>query len=151
MNEHLGKERPETADRDEKGRFAPGNPGRPVGSKNRTTAIALALLSDEEPELVRKGIELAKAGDVQMLKFFLDRILPKERVIRMDLPTLDIADEAIDAMAAVSGAIAQGEITPSEGAALSSIISGYSRTIDVADNTRRIEAIEEALNPKDVT
>jgi hypothetical protein len=151
MDDDSRKERTNTDARDDKGRFGPGNPGRPVGSKNRTTAIALALLSDEEPELVRKGIESAKAGDVQMLKFFLDRILPKERVIRMDLPTLDFADEAIDAMAAVSGAIAQGEITPSEGVALSSIISGYSRTIEVADNTRRIEAIEASLNPKDVT
>ena len=54
--------------------FAKGNPGRPHGSKNRITAIALALLADEETELVRKGIELAKAGDVQMLKFLLDRL-----------------------------------------------------------------------------
>ena len=28
-------------------------------------------------ELVRKAIEMAKAGDAQMLKFLLDRILPK--------------------------------------------------------------------------
>jgi hypothetical protein len=49
--------------------FAKGNPGRPRGSKNRTTAIAQALLADEETELVRKGIEVAKAGDVQMLKW----------------------------------------------------------------------------------
>jgi hypothetical protein len=36
--------------------------------------LADALLEGEEEELVRKGIELAKAGDPQMLKFFLDRI-----------------------------------------------------------------------------
>jgi hypothetical protein len=54
--------------------FAEGNPGRPRGSKNRTTAIAQALLAEEESELVRKAVELAKAGDVQMLKFLLDRL-----------------------------------------------------------------------------
>jgi hypothetical protein len=76
--------------------FAEGNPGRPRGSKNRTTVIAQALLAEEESELVRKAVELAKAGDVPMLKFLLDRLLPKERLIKIDLPRLDFADEAID-------------------------------------------------------
>jgi hypothetical protein len=129
--------------------FAKGNPGRPRGSKNRTTAIAQALLADEETELVRKAIDLAKAEDVQMLKFLLDRLLPKERLIKVDIPRLDFADEAIDAMAAISGAIAEGQITPSEGADLSSMISGYSRTLDVAELSKRIEAIEVSLNPKE--
>jgi hypothetical protein len=129
--------------------FAKGNPGRPRGSKNRTTAIAQALLADEETELVRKGIEVAKAGDVQMLKFLLDRLLPKDRLINIDIPRLDFADDAIDGMAAISDAIAKGQITPSEGAALSSMISGFSRTIDIWELSRRIEAIEASLNPKD--
>ena len=129
--------------------FAKGNPGRPRGSKNRTTAIAQALLADEETELVRKAIELAKAGDVQMLKFLLDRLLPKERLIKIDLPQLDFADEAIDGMALITGAIAEAQITPSEGAALSSMISGYSRTIEVSELSRRIDVIEATLNPKE--
>ena len=50
---------------------------------------------------------------------------------------------------AISDAIAKGQITPSEGAALSSMISGFSRTIDIWELSRRIEAIEASLNPKD--
>jgi hypothetical protein len=48
----------------------------------------------------------------------------------------------------VSGAIAEAKITPSEGAALSSMISGYSRAIEVLDLSRRIDAIEASLSPK---
>src|SRR5215471_12582732 len=107
--------------------FAKGNGGRPRGSKNRKTVVAQALLAGEETELVRKAIELAKAGDVQMLKFLLDRLLPKERLIKIDIPPLVFADEAIEGIAAISRAIAQGQITPSEGAALSHMVSGYSR------------------------
>ena len=69
--------------------FEKGNSGRRPGSKNKTTVVAEALLKDEESALVRKAIELAKAGDVQMLKFLLDRILPKERSVHVDLPPLD--------------------------------------------------------------
>src|SRR3954470_17862181 len=108
MAEGNRKIRSDTDRRDDKGRFGAGNPGRPRGSKNRTTAIAQALLVDEEIDLVRKGIELAKAGDVQMLKFLLDRLLPKDRMITIDIPLLNFADDAIDAMAAISGAIAEG-------------------------------------------
>jgi hypothetical protein len=49
--------------------FAKGNAGRPRGSKNHSTVLAQALLAGEETELVRKAIELAKAGDVQILNF----------------------------------------------------------------------------------
>jgi hypothetical protein len=73
--------------------FANGNPGRPPGSKNRTTLLAAELLEGEAEALVRKGVELAKAGDVVMLKFFLDRMLPRERLIKLDLPHMDTADD----------------------------------------------------------
>lgn len=134
--------------RDATGRFGVGNAGRPRGAKNKTAAIALALLAGEEPELVG-NIELAKAGDVQMLKFLLDRLLPKDRLIQIDIPPLDFADDAIDGMAAVSGAIAEGQITPSEGAALASMIGGYSRSLEVAELSKRIETIEASLKIED--
>jgi hypothetical protein len=71
--------------------FAEGNPGRKPGSKNRTTVVAAALLDSEAEMLVRKAVELAKAGDVPMLKFLLGRILPRERPIELDLPPMNFA------------------------------------------------------------
>src|SRR5450759_1912730 len=70
--------------------FAKGNGGRKLGARNRASLLADALLEGEEEELVRKGIELAKAGDPQMLKFFLDRILSKERPVKINLPQLEV-------------------------------------------------------------
>jgi hypothetical protein len=127
--------------------FAKCNPGRPPGSKNRTTIIAQALLEGEAEDLVRKSIELAMGGDVQMLRFLLDRLLPKERSIKIDIPPLEFAEDAIDGMA-VNVAIAEGKITPREGAALSNLIAGYSRTIEITEFSQRIEAIENSMNPE---
>jgi hypothetical protein len=79
----------------------------------------------------------------------LTDFLPKERLIKIDIPPLDFADEAIDGMAVVTRAIAEGQITPGEGAALCSMISGYSRAIEVLDLSRRIDAIEASLSPKE--
>jgi hypothetical protein len=75
--------------------FANGNPGRKPGSKNHSTVLAAALLEDEREVLLRKAIEIARNGDVVMLKFLLSRILPRERGIRIDLPKMDFADDAV--------------------------------------------------------
>jgi hypothetical protein len=125
--------------------FTPGNPGRRPGSKNKTTRVAEALLKDEESELVRKAIELAKAGDVPMLKFLLDRILPKQRRIELELPEVKFASDAVDALGAVLDAVCSGEIEPREGAEVAMLLGLYSRAIDVADHEKRLEAIEATL------
>ena len=125
--------------------FEKGNGGRRPGSKNRTTIVAEALLKGEEVELVQKAIELAKAGDTQMLKFLLDRILPKERSVRVDLPAMDRSSDAVDALAAVIDAVGAGQIAPSEAAALASLVAAYARILDVAEFEERLENIEKDL------
>ena len=42
--------------------FEPGNPGRPVGAKNKTTRLLEQLMADEAPNLIRKVIDGAKGG-----------------------------------------------------------------------------------------
>jgi hypothetical protein len=125
--------------------FEKGNGGRRPGSRNRTTLVAEALLKGEEEELVRKAIELAKAGDTQMLKFLLDRILPKDRSVRIEIPEMQRADDAVDALGAIINAATNGEIAPSEAAAFASLVAVYARTIEAADLESRLETIEKDL------
>ena len=128
--------------------FAKGNGGRRPGSKNQSTLILEALSDSEKEQLVRKGIELAKAGDVSMLKFFLSRILPRERPIRIDLPRMEFADDAVEALGSIVRAVSEGSITPGEGADLANLVNSYGRAIDMADVTRRLDALEARLNAK---
>jgi hypothetical protein len=125
--------------------FEKGNGGRRPGSKNRTTLVAEALLEGEGVDLMRKAIELAKAGDIQMLKFLLDRILPKERPVHVDLPAMIQSADAIDALAVVVEAVGAGRIAPSEAAALASLVGAYARVMDVAELQERVENIERDL------
>ena len=126
--------------------FAKGNSGRKPGSKNRTTVVAAALLEGEAEELVRKAVDIAKAGDVVMLKFLLSRILPRERAINLDLPAMNFADDAVAVLGAVFDAVTEGRITASEGAALASLIDTYTRAIDMADVVKRLEFLESKIN-----
>jgi hypothetical protein len=131
---------------DPRGRpFEKGNGGRKPGSKNRATRVADALLKGEEVELVRKAVELAKAGDVPMLKFLLDRILPKERTVQVELPDFVGSADALEALAALVKAASTGQISPSEAAALAGSVTAYARIIDVAEIEERVEKLERIL------
>jgi len=126
--------------------FVKGNGGRRHGSKKKNSLILEALSDSDKEELVRKGIELAKAGDVSMLKFFLSRILPRERLIRIDLPQMQFADDAVEALGSIVRAVSDGSITPGEGADLANLVNSYGRAIDMADAARRLDALEVRLN-----
>lgn len=126
--------------------FAKGNGGRRHGSKNKNSLIVEALSDGDKEELVRKGIELAKAGDVSMLKFILSRILPRERPIRIDLPRMEFADDAVEALGTILRAVSEGSISPGEGADIATLVNTYARAIDIADVTRRLDALEARLN-----
>jgi hypothetical protein len=125
--------------------FAKGNGGRRPGSRNRSTRIAEALLPGEAGELVRKAIELAKAGDVPMLKFLLDRILPRDRPIKIALPQINNPHDATEALSAVTRAVAAGEIAPGEGAAVATMVAGFARLVDISTFEKRIETLESEI------
>ena len=122
--------------------FVNGNPGRKRGSRNRATVVASALLEGDSEQLVRKAVELALAGNVVMLKFLLSRMLPRERLIKLDLPRMKFADDAVEALGTVMQAVSEGKISPSEGAAIATLINSHTRAIDTADLVKRLEALE---------
>src|SRR5262245_19770337 len=125
--------------------FAKGNPGRKRGSKNKRTLLATALAEGEGEELLRKAIEMAKGGNVALIKFLLDRILPKERPIQLKLPPLDWAHDSIDAMAEIVNAVSSGRITPREAADIAQVLSAFTQAIDVTDTEQEIESLKSAV------
>ena len=124
--------------------FPKGNGGRRLGSKNRSSLI-FEVSDDDREDVVRKGLELAKAGDVSMLKFFLSRILPRERSIRIDLPQMEFADDAVETLGLIVRAVSEGSITPAEGADLANLVNFYARAIDIADLVKRLDALEAKI------
>ena len=103
--------------------FAKGNAGRKRGSRNKATLIAAAVLEGEQPELLRIAIDIAKSGNVPMLKFLLGRWLPRDRLVRIDLPDIVSASDAVNALRHILRSVSEGAISPAEGAALGALIS----------------------------
>src|SRR6056297_858504 len=87
-------------DRDARGRFGPGNPGRPRGARNRATQAALALLDGEAEALSRKAVELALGGDPTALRLCLERIAPprKDAPVSFEVPEMTSAADVAEVM-----------------------------------------------------
>lgn len=124
--------------------FKPGNPGRPRGSRHKTTLAIQALLDGEGEELTRKAIEAAKGGDMVALRLCLERILPprKDTPVSFDLTPMTGAESAAQAMRALLQGVAIGNLTPSEAGALAGIVEGYRKTLELTELEARIQALE---------
>jgi hypothetical protein len=123
-----------------------GNPqGRPLGARNRATLAVEALLDGEAEKLTRKVVTLALKGNVACLRLCLDRIAPprRDRAVHFAIPALNSADDASKALAAITAAVASGDLTPTEAAKFSRVIDSYTKTLGVADIERRILVLEE--------
>ena len=125
-----------------------GNPGgRPKGSRNRVTLALESLLDGEAHALTQKAVELALGGDLVALRICLDRILPprKDRTVLFELPSIATIEDAPRPMAAITAAIAQGEITAAEASDVSQLVDAYVRSVEASDLAKRLRTIEEAM------
>jgi hypothetical protein len=126
------------------GTFGPGNPGKPKGTRHKATQAALALLDGEAEALTRQAVTLALGGDTTALRLCLERIAPPRRdaPVTFDLPPMETARDAAKAAGAVLGAVAEGELTPGEGAALMALVEGFRRTLETTELEARLAALE---------
>jgi len=124
--------------------FQRGNPGKPKGTRHKTTRAVEQLMEGQAQALTQKAIDAALAGDMTALRLCLDRIAPprKGRTIDLKLPKVETAADAAKAMGTVISAIASGTLTPDEGRTLADVIEVKRKTIETAELEARITALE---------
>lgn len=122
-----------------------GNPkGRPKGLRNRITVACETLLEGEGEALTRKAMELALDGDTTALRLCLERICPpaKERPIIIDLPEINGTEDIGAASNVVLASLANGELLPSEAAAVAALLESRRKAIETVELESRITALE---------
>lgn len=129
------------------GTFGPGNEGKPRGARHKATRAALELLDGEAEALSRKAIELALGGDTVALRLCLERIAPprKDSPVRVELPEIHAAADSAEAISAIISAVASGQLTPTEGSAMTVLIEAHRRTLEVTELEARLAAMEERM------
>lgn len=131
-----------------------GNPsGRPKGSKNRATLLAIAAMQGELGSIVKTIIEAAKKGDMTAARLVVDKLIPaaKDRPIGITLPDLKNIAGCREAQATVVQAVADSDLLPSEGEHLSAMIEYQRKGLEGDIVLARLTAIEERLNMKEAS
>ena len=74
----------------------------------------------------------------------LSRVWParKSRAINLELPSVTAAADIVPALGRIADAVAGGEITPDEGAAVAAVLEGKRKAIETVEVLTRIEALE---------
>ncbi len=123
---------------------SPGNPGRPRGAKHKITRACEALLEKDAAAITAKAIELAKTGDLTALRLCLDRIVPprRERAIVFDLPRVNALADLPRALSCILEAVSRGEILPSEGASLASLLAATRSGFEAVEVEARLAELE---------
>ena len=126
------------------GTFAPGNPGKPPGTRHKATRAALALLDGEAEALTRQAVTMVLDGDATALRLCLERIAPPRRdaPVTFALPPMQSARDAAQAAGAVLAAVAEGDLTPTEGAHVMGLVETYRRTLETTELEVRVTALE---------
>ena len=142
----------EKSEKKQRGRPFPkgvsGNPaGKPAGARHRATMLAQEMIDGRGPELVKTALDLAAGGDTTMLKLCLDRLVPprKDSPVRVELPVMESAADIPQAMGAILASVAAGELTPTEAQAVAGLVEIHRKSLETADLSARLDAIESKL------
>jgi hypothetical protein len=122
-----------------------GNPkGRPRGSRNRVTLVALAAMEEGADAIARKVVDMAKEGDISAARLVIERLVPvaKERPIFLALPDTGSAEGVAQAQAAILQAVAAGDLLPGEAATLAGIVEARRKAVETLELEQRITALE---------
>lgn len=125
--------------------FEAGNPGRPRGSRHRTTLAIEVLLEGQHAALTKAAIDKALTGDPTALRLCLDRLAPPRRdaSICIELPPVRSAADAVEASIAVLDAVATGTVTPDEAGRVMALLTAHKAIVEAGDLEKRISALEE--------
>jgi hypothetical protein len=105
------------------------------------------LVAGEGEKLAQKTVELALAGNVKCLQLCLDRLLPRRtgRPVDFTLPAVNDAHDVVVAMAAITTAVNDGNLTAEEAGQLVHILNSYAKALETYDFATRIAALESQM------
>lgn len=130
--------------RNANGTFAPGNPGKPKGSRHRATQAVQALFDGQATEITQKAVAMALEGDSTALRLCVERIAParKDSPVEFEMPEVKTSQDAADLARSILRAVSTGDVTPLEGASLMALVEQFRRTLETSELETRIAALE---------
>lgn len=121
--------------RDQTGRFLPGNGGRPKGALAKHSRTLLAQVKAMGPDAVQKLWEALQARERWAIEMVLSHVLPRDRVLEWEgVEPEDIRE-----------AIRTGDIGSDEAARLATTLAKLSEIEDLASVRERLDELEKMM------
>lgn len=128
------------------GRWKAGESGNPKGKPPGSGQLQKlrATLAKDVPAIIKMLGTAAKAGDMQAARLILERVLPPVKAIEQPQALALPADGSLtDQGRAVLSAVAVGDLSPGQGAALIGAIGGMARVTEIDELAERIKKLED--------
>jgi uncharacterized protein DUF5681 len=120
-----------------------GNPrGKKPGTRNRTSMLVEKLFGDQAEAVVAATLKRALGGSTEAQKLILDRLAParRDRPATFNLPPIEKIDDLSAVHTSILESVADGSLSPSEGAQIAAIVDARARAVELIEITRRLEA-----------
>jgi hypothetical protein len=122
-----------------------GNPaGKPKGARHRITLLAERLMENDAQDVVMAVLAAARGGDMAAARLVLERISPvrRGRPVRLNLAPVNTSADLAAAVADLVAAVAAGQVTAEEGAAVGGLLGLQSRVLELTELEARLLALE---------
>ncbi len=144
----------EETGRDERGRFAVGNPGGPGGPRRRTSELRRAAEEAITPKhvtaMIRKATHMGLEGDLAAMRLVFDRTCGRATEAPVDaeplgvaLPRLRTADDCNTAIGRLIDGICKGTVDHESAKLLIDAIQTRLKAIELNELEERLAQLEE--------
>jgi Family of unknown function (DUF5681) len=124
-----------------------GNPaGRAVGSRNKKTLAAEALLFEHAQELVANLVTRAKRGEPAAMRLAMERIVPagRGRPLPIELPPVRSTEDAQVAAGVIMDALKEGALSAREAVDLINVVGALTRLTGTIEYIKKVVRREVA-------
>ena len=125
--------------------FKPGQSGDPRGKPPGVRHAALLALdaigAEGAVDVMRAVVEAARNGDMRAADILLRRLWPerKGRPVRLDLPAVETPGDTAAVLGSITGAVAAGDLSPEEGAAMVAILETQRWAVETRRNEEAVD------------
>jgi hypothetical protein len=114
------------------------------GTQHIRTMLLSAMSGDDRAAIVEKIIRQAKRGCRPSQKLIVDRTEPPRRgsPVKFPLPPIVTVADVVAAQAAITAAMAAGQLTPSEAQEVSGVVELSRRALETQEIEARLHVLE---------
>jgi|GEM_PF-2250441 hypothetical protein len=143
--------------RDDRGRFAAGNPGGPGGAQRRACefrrAAEEAVTVEHIQAMMRKTMAMALQGDLGAARFVAERVMGKPadapnlpEQLAIDVPSLRAIEDCTNAIETLIQGICEGKLDAESARLLTSAVQARMKAIELTELDQRLTRVEQAAD-----